>query len=114
MKRRKSTYGRIVVAWLLLVTLTPVYVVKALHYHEAELDVEMPYSICVSCCHVHHDCPICNFVLLPFIPIKTFFLVFFAVLACDVLVKPFSDSNFKCYYSYALRAPPIKCAYFSE
>lgn len=105
---KKSKRRIVVLAWFLLVSLMPLYVVKALHYHCVERD-----SAENSCSHndsSHHsleNCPICHFYLLPFTENSllrlTVFMSFIAVCVACYQCKWFVENTDSIY----LRAPPV-------
>ncbi len=103
-KMREKAKGRICIAWLLLVTLMPFFMVKTFHHHEGR-DVA---------CHSQdghsqgdsHQCPVCNFTLSPFTQAETFQL---HIILPVVDFRPEITVDKVCYakpYPYHLRAPP--------
>lgn len=69
---RVKAKSRIVVAWLLFMTLMPLFVVKAVHHHG-----ESETAVCQSSDgeHSHNpcdQCPVCQFALSPFTQAEAF------------------------------------------
>lgn len=106
MKIRKDIYRRIIMAWLLLATLVPIALVKTFHHHEVDLNV-MSVKGNVNAYHAYCNCPICHFLLFPFLVTGKLFALFFVVSFCEIVLKIISVINFRFHLSYVLRAPPI-------
>jgi len=102
--KRKRIIIRI--AWLLLLTLMPFNVVKIIHHHDVPISSSSQHKTSNGHSSGADTCPICNFVLSPFIPSSIVAVTFIA----DVV--PFepaiyeSKGVFDLSYSYGLRAPP--------
>lgn len=102
--RIKAKY-HFLVAWLLIMTLMPFFVVKATHFHK-----ECHTSACQSeDGHAHsscNQCPICHFALSPFTEAETFEIhIFLSVLAYEPVNYTDEDTLTRI-YPYHLRAPP--------
>lgn len=98
--------GRVVVAWLLLMTFVPFFVVKAIHHHE-----ESEIAVCHSeDGHSHNpcdQCSICHFTLSPFTQAESFYT---QVIIPVFNFEPICYVNMMSYrltYSHKLRAPPF-------
>ena len=65
MKRERR--NRIVIAWVLLLTLLPLGFVKATHFHAHEREAASDNPATVPAHSDEESCPICNFFLSPFI-----------------------------------------------
>ncbi|MCD8184149.1 MAG: hypothetical protein LUE99_14940 [Bacteroides sp.] len=67
---RRRTKSRIIIAWLLLITIMPLFVVKTFHYHESNTTAKSEKG------HSHNDpcgqCLICQFTLSPFTQTESF------------------------------------------
>jgi len=102
--KRKRMIIRI--AWLLLLTLMPFNVVKIIHHHDAPISSSSQHKTSNGHNGDTDTCPICNFVLSPFIPSSIVAVTFIA----DVF--PFEPAVYESKgvssisYSYGLRAPP--------
>lgn len=105
MKRKAKS--RIVIAWVLLVTLMPLFAVKATHFHESSK---------TSACqptkgHSHSpgdQCLICQFTLSPFTQAESF-QIQVAVSVFDFEPAQYADKVcITMLYPYHLRAPPTQ------
>lgn len=106
---RRKRRNRVIIAWLLLLALMPITFVKATHFHESDNGVVTAQSSLPG--HSHggdsgNSCPICNFVLSPFVVVPSIHLSFFeqsfSVLFHRVTYKV---KQTKVLHHY-LRAPP--------
>ncbi|WP_293667677.1 hypothetical protein [uncultured Parabacteroides sp.] len=107
---RVKAKGKVVIAWLLLMTFMPFFVVKAIHHHE-----ESEIAVCHSeDGHSHSpcdQCSICHFTLSPFTQAESFYAqviipVFNLEPVCYV-----SMMSFQLTYSHKLRGPPFSSAH---
>lgn len=105
MRIKKDAYYRIIIAWLLLTTLAPIAVVKTFHHHETDWNA-ISLKGNVTSYHAYCDCPICHFLLFPFIVTGKSFFQLFELPSCKVVSKIISVIHFKFHLSYTLRAPP--------
>lgn len=104
---KRESRTRIGIAWLLLITLMPLGVVKCTHHHDSA-------SHQLSCQH-HSDgednsqdsCLICHFTLSPFIQSDPFHIVFIAELLPYEVPVYLSRATFHVSYFHGLRAPPV-------
>lgn len=108
MVKRKNK-NRFYIAWILLLVITPLFVVKSFHYHASP-------NCSSEIHHIHHerddqsdcdDCPICQFFLSPFTEATSFNFFFTQTLIfCEPVI--YSD-KISCglSYSHHLRAPPV-------
>lgn len=78
MKRKRR--NRIIIAWVLLLTLMPISIVKATHFHDGAMA-----ATCHASASSHSQgsddggtCPICHFFLSPFVEAPAILLVPFA------------------------------------
>ena len=97
--------SRIVIAWVLLITLMPLFVVKAVHFHDKT-------SACQSTKgHTHSpgdQCLICQFTLSPFTQAESLQIHVF-VSVFDLEPAQYADKVcIAMLYPYHLRAPPTK------
>ena len=77
----------IVLAWLLIASLMPVHIVKALHFHNVTEDISSHSNIPHS--HDPDNCCICQFFLSPFIESERIQTLFFRLLPLNVFhLKP--------------------------
>ena len=102
---RDKAKGRIFIAWLLLVTLMPIFMVKTLHHHGEDDTTCHPQGG-----HSHssssHQCPICDFMLSPFIQAEAFQLhIVLPVFDFRPEIRIDKVCRAKS-YPYHLRAPP--------
>ena len=93
-------------AGLLLATLMPFLAVKAFHVHETH-----EHSVCCedspSAQQIDDDCPICHFMLPPFVEAEAFhFCPSLPVRYFDPVSHP-GEFSFTVLFSYYLRAPPV-------
>ncbi|WP_167549132.1 hypothetical protein [Bacteroides oleiciplenus] len=99
-----SRKKRVVVAWVLILSLMPFFVVKAFHHHEGEHSV--------SCSHADHprhssdDCAICQFSLSLFTEAQSVdFHCVLTLLSFEQVV--YQDKTvYVLSYSHYLRGPP--------
>ena len=104
MKHRVKT--RIVTAWVLLLTLMPLYIVKAVHFHNDGSSISMHDS------GHHHQasddgCLICHFLLSPFTEAADFHFTFVDSSHFHDFVAVFADVVVLAHRAYGLRAPPV-------
>jgi len=105
---KKNNKKIVFIAWMLLVTLMPFYVVKVLHHHDVKCCSEEKHSSQKG--GSHHDtddCPICHFILSPFIesqPVRL--LIFLTLIPADVVLY-LNKKIYKVSYIQCLRAPPM-------
>ena len=97
------TKNRIAVAWLLLMTVMPVFVVKAMHHHEeiavCHSDNGHPQSPC-------NQCPVCHFTLSPFTQAESFHIQIIIPLFNYEPVAYMGMKGYQPVHPYNLRAPP--------
>lgn len=98
--------SRIVIAWVLLITLMPLFVVKAVHFHDSKT------SACQSTKgHTHSpgdQCLICQFTLSPFTQAESLQIHVF-VSVFDLEPVHYTDKDcITTLYPYHLRAPPTQ------
>ena len=98
---RVKAKSRIVVAWLLFMTLMPLFVVKAVHHHG-----ESKTAVCQSSDgeHSHNpcdQCPVCQFALSPFTQAEAFHYK---------SVYRVQSISWRLIRSHHLRAPPVLSA----
>lgn len=101
--------NRIIIALVLLLSLLPMGIVKATHVHDSDAISTVETS---GTCHSHNgtadnDCPICQFILSPFveeaephIDFTTILLSFILALPCAGILEATTKRAF-------LRAPPF-------
>lgn len=106
MKRKRR--NRIITAWVLLLTLMPISIVKATHFHD---------GVTAATCHASASdhsqgsddgctCPICHFFLSPFVEAPTTLLIPFAQPVHAFIDCPYADVMQGKGLSPSLRAPP--------
>ena len=98
-KMRENAKGRIFIAWLLLMTLMPFFMVKTFHHHEED-------AVCHSDSGNSHDsshqCPVCNFTQVETLQLHIVLPVFDYQL--EITVDKVCQVKS---YPYYLRAPPV-------
>ena len=100
--------NRIIIAWILLMVLMPISFVKATHFHECE---ETAVSHADDQEHSHEgdgcdSCPICHFLLSPFLETPTYHFSCCAQVVLLFIVRPCLDHKGTCVRTISLRAPP--------
>lgn len=100
----KNERKRKFIAWLLLMTLMPFFMVKTFHHHEED-------AVCHSDSGNSHDsshqCPVCNFTLSPFTQVETLQLhIVLPVFDYQPKITVDKVCQVKS-YPYYLRAPPV-------
>ena len=99
---QKESYKRVLYAWVFLLTLMPVYVVKAFHSHEAKTIQHHDHKN-----DIEDDCFICHFVLFPFSEVEYITFSFLHLEEYNYLVLKIFAFYQTPHYSYGLRAPPL-------
>ena len=106
MKRKRR--NRIIIAWVLLLTLMPISIVKATHFHDGAMA-----ATCHASASSHSQgsddggtCPICHFFLSPFVEAPAILLVPFAQPVYIFIDCPYADVIQRKGPSPSLRAPP--------
>jgi hypothetical protein len=95
--------SRIVIAWLLFITLMPIFVVKAIHHHE---EITVCHSDDGQSQHPCDQCPICHFTLSPFTQSESFQVqIIIPIFNCEPIAYV-SMKSYQLIYSHNLRAPP--------
>ena len=104
----KITKGRAKIAWLLLITIMPLFIIKTFHYHKiVPIGIETALASQEGHSHVSGTCPICLFSLSPFVESATFVL---EVMQYVILVEPIQclqNPGLKSISTVLLRAPPV-------
>jgi len=106
MKRKRK--NRIIIAWVLLMTLMPISIVKATHHHDIE-EVASSQSTDPGQKNSGNDydsCPICHFLLSPFIESQSFHFFYSAQLIFVFIAQPCPGKKKTSLLSATLRAPP--------
>ncbi|MCI6213304.1 MULTISPECIES: hypothetical protein [Bacteroides] len=102
--KRKRKY-KVIVAWLLLLTLMPFFTVKAIHFHHSEEEASACHSG-ETHPHTSDDCAICHFMLSPFTQAESFQIhIFLSVFNYQPVYAADRDC-LTILYPYRLRAPP--------
>ena len=99
-----------IIALVLLLTLMPVGLVKATHFHEMEAMSESHQDIPghTEGGHCEDTCPICHFIATPFIGSPSLRLdVFNILLFPDLTIQPESGVTQAETLTHSLRAPPF-------
>lgn len=104
---KRETKTRISIAWLLLLALMPLQIVKSVHYHEPVVASSATHHDCSGDNDYRDSCPICNFTLSAFIHPHSFHLSFVAELLFFVVPQSENRRVFNLFYSHGLRAPPV-------
>jgi hypothetical protein len=104
---KRETRMRITIAWMLLVALMPLQIVKSLHYHESVVSSSCSHHGCHGDNDFQHSCPICNFTLSPFVHSETPQFTFVAELLSFVVPVYEKGKVFVLFHSCGLRAPPL-------
>lgn len=101
----KTELKRILIGWVLLLTLLPFFVVKAVHRHTDSIDVCATSSNSGNSSH-EANCQICHFNLYPFT--ETEQEVFDFVLSFNIIepIPYICSVSLARLYSEGLRAPP--------
>ena len=105
---KKTRRNRIIIALVLLMSLLPMVIVKATHFHDSASIVSIESS---ETSHSHsgaadNDCPVCQFFMSPFVEVTESHFEFTATLLGYILVSPCTGSLKSASQSAALRAPP--------
>lgn len=105
---KRTSKNRQYIAWVLLLAILPLFVVKSFHYH---VSLGNP-----SANHVHHEgegqeacdnCLICQFFLSPFTEVESFNFTFTQTSTFfETVVYP-DKISYGLSYSHYLRAPPV-------
>lgn len=106
MKRKQRHI--VIIAWVLLSSLITINIVKATHFHDVD---EVTASSAATPGHSHSSdngdsCPICHFLLTPYIKAPTSHFYFFAELISCLIVLPCADIKQENRLLLSLRAPP--------
>ena len=107
---RVKAKSRIVVAWLLFMTLMPLFVVKAVHHHG-----ESETVVCQSSDGEHSNnpcdqCPVCQFALSPFAQAEAFHAEIIVSVSDYKSVYRVQSISWRLIRSHHLRAPPVLSA----
>ncbi|MCF0255951.1 MAG: hypothetical protein HUK10_06655 [Bacteroides heparinolyticus] len=102
--KRKRKY-KVIVAWLLLLTLMPFFTVKAIHFHHSEEEASACHSG-ETHPHTSDDCAICHFMLSPFTQAESFQIHIFLSVFNYQPVYAADRGCLTILYPYRLRAPP--------
>lgn len=107
---RVKAKGRIGIAWLLFMTLMPLFVVKTVHHHE-----KIETAACQSANgeHSHNpcdQCPVCQFTLSPFIQAEVFHAEVIIPATDYKTIYLTQSMGCRLIYSHYLRAPPFLSA----
>ncbi|MBP1613011.1 MAG: hypothetical protein H6Q13_459 [Bacteroidetes bacterium] len=84
----------------------PINVVKSFHHHNETIQTSSQHQSSNATGHEHHDCPICDFTLSPFIQTESIHLTFIAELLPYTVPTYQNKRTFNLSYSHGLRAPP--------
>ena len=95
----------IVLAWLLIASLMPVHIVKALHFHNVTEDISSHSNIPHS--HDPDNCCICQFFLSPFIESERIQTDFILPFISFEWISPESKVRNSYICSLSIRAPPV-------
>ncbi len=102
---RRKGKNRIIIAWALLLALMPIYIVKAVHYHDVK-DATACHSAAAGNSQSSDTCPICHFFLSPFVEAPAVHVCFYAsvvvVSTVAAVVRPVTADI----RVVSLRAPP--------
>lgn len=106
MKRKKR--NRIIIAWVLLLALLPISLVKATHFHETGVTSSHHTELPGQPSHGNdgNTCPICDFCLSPFVEAPAVHLVFFPQHATPLFAQPCPEPVSVAMSHPTLRAPP--------
>lgn len=103
---RVKAKSRVIIAWLLFMTLMPFFVVKAIHHHE-ECEISVCHSESGHSQNPCDQCPVCNFTLSPFIQAESFHAQVIIPIFKFEPVWYVNMLSFQPVYSHKLRAPPF-------
>ncbi len=103
---RKKCRNRVIAAWLLLIALMPVYIVKAVHFHDVKDGVACNSSEAGHSQSGADACPICHFFLSPFTETPVVHIAFFALFITVIPVIPVRKAVKVDVVRPSLRAPP--------
>ena len=103
---KRNTRHRIGLAWMLLMTFMPLSVVKVFHNHSEETSITCTDAHSGKSHHTCETCPICQFMLSPFIETPSTLLTY-----TPLYVKwesgTFQDKKLSiAFYPHYLRGPP--------
>lgn len=88
-----------------MLALMPIYIVKAVHFHESE-SVAVSHSSQDGHSHSSDTCPICHFFLSPFVESPALHIVFFAPVVFVLVSIVCPEATKRSVGSASLRAPP--------
>lgn len=109
----KRERKRVFTAWVLLLTLMPLMIVKSFHHHHCKSTFPEPLAQGYHAEHHHHSCAsedgclICQFILSPFGEGEIFQI---QVLLTSTPYEPalyLDKKSYRLAYSHGLRAPPV-------
>ncbi len=106
---RPTVKKQVIYAWVMLMSLMPVFVVKTLHYHERnEVFTEQPAA---DSSHASHSlpcdqCPVCHFAFSPFEEASQTVLHAYFTLINTELQQPLVERSSNEILTSLLRAPP--------
>lgn len=104
LRMKEKVGNRTFIAWVLLMTLAPFFIVKATHYHTEHAHTCQSEN---GQSHNADKCPICHFLLSPFTSVEIFHIhVFLSFLYFRPIYYVYKRLFF-IILSYQLRAPPI-------
>ena len=104
----KKYRNRVLAAWVLLIALMPVYIVKAVHFHDAKDSVACHSQSAGHSQNSSDACPICHFFLSPFTETTPAHIAFFALLMAILPVLPVVRIAKVQMVRASLRAPPVR------
>ena len=107
---RVKAKGRIGIAWMLFMTLMPLFVVKTIHHH-GKIEIAACQSADGEHSHRSCDqCPVCQFTLSPFTQAEDFHAEVIIPVSDYEPVYLAQSMGYRLIHSHYLRAPPFLLA----
>ncbi len=103
---------RVLIAWILLLSLMPLTIVKATHFHDVG-EIALSHLTVVTVAGQTQlasdsgNCPICDFHLPPFIEAAILYFYIYAQLILFFAIRPCAKAEKENTLPFFLRAPPV-------
>ena len=100
---------RVLSAWILLLSLIPLTIVKATHFHDVD-EIALSHLAVSGQTQLTNDsgnCPICDFLLSPFIEAAILYFSTCAQLILFFAIRPCAKAEKENRLPFSLRAPPV-------
>lgn len=104
----RESRKRIVIAWILLLSMMPIVVVKGLHFHSDDAVMHLQHSASgdFSGGNSFDDCAICHFFLSPFVETTTSTIIFIFQIASVFICGRIAAVVYRSHSAQRLRGPP--------